>query len=88
MTPVVIQSKPSPAYTDEARQLRIEGEVIVNVIFTAAGEIRIVGVLKGLGHGLDEAAVTAARKIRFTPAQQDGQKVDYAATLHIVFALS
>jgi len=88
VTPVAIQSKPSPVYTEEARQLRIEGEVIVDVVFTATGEMRIVSVLKGLGHGLDEAAVTAARKIRFTPAQQDGQKVDYPATLHIVFALS
>jgi hypothetical protein len=45
-------------------------------------------VVKGLGHGLDEAAVAATRQIRFTPARRDGQFVDYPATIHVVFALS
>jgi TonB family protein len=88
LTPVAIQSKPNPLYTDEARRMRIEGEILVNVVFTAAGEVHIVGVLKGLGHGLDEAAVRAAQRIKFTPAERGGQRVDYPATLRIVFALS
>jgi TonB family protein len=85
---VAIQSKPAPVYTEEARRLRVEGDVVVQVVFTSAGEIRIVGVVKGLGHGLDEAAVAATRQIRFTPARRDGQFVDYPATIHVVFALS
>ena len=88
ITPVAIQSKPAPVYTEEARRLRVEGDVVVQVVFTSAGEIRIVGVVKGLGHGLDEAAVAATRQIRFTPARRDGQFVDYPATIHVVFALS
>jgi len=88
IAPVAIQSKPAPVYTEEARRLRVEGDVVVRVVFTAAGEIRIVGVVKGLGHGLDEAAVAATRQIRFTPARRDGQFVDYPATIHVVFALS
>jgi len=86
--PVAIQSKPAPVYTEEARRLRIEGDVALQVVFSATGDIRIVGVVKGLGHGLDEAAVAATRQIRFTPAQRDGQFVDYPATIHVVFALS
>jgi TonB family protein len=88
LTPVEIQSKPAPQYTEEARQLHIQGEVLLNVVFSATGNVRVVGVAKGLGHGLDEAAITAAQRIRFTPALRDGQRVDYPATLHIVFALS
>ena len=88
LAPVAIQSKPAPVYTEEARRLRIEGDVVVQVVFSATGEIRIVGVVKGLGHGLDEAAVAATRQIRFTPARRDGQFVDYPATIHVVFALS
>ena len=88
ITPVAIQSKPAPVYTEEARRLRVEGDVVVQVVFTAAGEIRIVEVVRGLGHGLDEAAVAATRQIRFTPARRDGQFVDYPATIHVVFALS
>jgi TonB family protein len=75
-------------YTEEARRLHVQGDVAVQVVFSATGEIRIVGVVKGLGHGLDEAAVAATRQIRFTPARRDGQFVDYPATIHVVFALS
>ena len=88
VTPVAIESKPAPVYTEEARRLRIEGDVVLEVVFAATGQIRIVGVVKGLGHGLDEAAVAATRQIRFTPARRDGQLVDYPATIHVVFALS
>ena len=88
VAPVAILSKPAPVYTEEARRLHIEGDVVLNVVFSATGEIRIVGVAKGLGHGLDEAAVAATRQIRFTPARRDGQFVDYPATIHVVFALS
>jgi len=88
VTPVAIESKPAPVYTEEARRLRVEGDVVLQVVFTAAGQIRIVEVVKGLGHGLDEAAVAATRQIRFTPARRDGQLVDYPATIHVVFALS
>src|SRR6266542_1521815 len=88
VAPVAILSKPAPVYTEEARRLHVEGDVVVQVVFSATGVIRIVGVAKGLGHGLDEAAVAATRQIRFTPARRDGQSVDYPATIHVVFALS
>jgi TonB family protein len=86
--PVSIQSKPTPVYTPEARQLNVEGEVLLNVVFTANGQIRILNVVRGLGHGLDEAAQRAAQGIRFSPAMRDGHPVDSNATLHIVFQLS
>jgi TonB family protein len=87
-TPVSVVSKPRPIYTEEARRLHIEGEVLVNVVFTASGETRVIGVAKGLGHGLDEAAIAAAQQLKFKPATRDGVSVDSTATLHIVFALS
>jgi TonB family protein len=86
--PVSIQSKPTPVYTPEARQLKVEGEVLLNVVFTAGGQIRILNVVHGLGHGLDEAAQHAAQGVRFSPAMRDGHPVDSNVTLHIVFQLS
>ena len=86
--PVAIEEKPSPEYTSEARKLRVEGEVLLQVIFAADGRVRVLRVLHGLGHGLDEAATRAAEKIRFSPAQRDGQPVDSTAMLHVVFQLS
>jgi TonB family protein len=85
---VEIISKVNPVYTAEALQLRLEGEVQLEVVFTAGGEVRVLRVVKGLGHGLDEAAVAAARQIRFKPERVNGQPVDSAATVHIVFQLA
>jgi TonB family protein len=86
--PVVILSKPIPMYTDEARKLGIEGEVLVEVIFRASGQVQTVRVVQGLGHGLDEAALHAAQQIRFKPALQEGHAVDFPAIAHIIFQLA
>lgn len=86
--PVEITYKPRPVYTDEGRQLKIEGEVLLEVVFSAGGQIRIVKVVRGLGHGLDESAVRAAEKIQFKPALKDGHPADFEAVLHIEFQLA
>ena len=88
VVPVAIREKPSPLYTREARELGVEGEVLLQVVFTSSGCVQVLRVVRGLGHGLDEAAVRAAEGIRFSPAQRGGQAVDITATVHIVFQLS
>ncbi len=87
-TPVSLLSKPTPTYTSEARQRKIEGDVELEVEFTAAGQVRVIRVVQGLGYGLDESAVKAAQNIRFAPAKRDGQAVDSQGRLKIVFRLS
>ena len=87
-TPVSLLSKPSPSYTLEARQRKIEGDVELEVEFTATGQVRVLRVLQGLGYGLDESAVKAAENIRFSPARRDGQAIDSRGRLRIVFRLS
>ena len=86
--PVEIVFKPTPEYTAEARSARIEGTVSLELEFTAAGDVRILRVVRGLGHGLDEAAQQAALRIRFRPAESDGRPADSRATVHITFRLS
>lgn len=86
--PVEIVFKPKPLYTDEARKLNLEGEVLLEVMFGANGELKINRVVRGLGHGLDEAAVTATNKIRFKPAQHNGSAVDSTAIVHVMFQLA
>jgi len=87
-TPVEILFKPKPDYTAEARNLKLEGEVTVRVLFAASGEVRVLDVVQGLGHGLDENAIRAAQQIKFKPALRDGQPVDSTATVRIVFQLA
>jgi len=88
VVPAEIISKPVPAYTQEARAQRIEGEVLLEVVFEASGRLRVVKVVRGLGHGLDDAAVHAAEQIRFKPALKDGQPYDSMAVVHIIFQLA
>ena len=88
VTSVEVLFKPLPIYTEEARKLRIEGEVILQVDFQASGTVRVIRVVRGLGHGLDEAAVKAAEQIRFKPAQSSGKAVDSRNTVSIVFRLA
>jgi TonB family protein len=88
MVPAEVVFKPTPVYTPEARSLRIEGEVVLEVVFEATGKLRVVRVVQGLGHGLDETATRAAEQIRFKPAKRDGQPSDYTALVHIVFQLA
>jgi TonB family protein len=87
-TPVEILFKPNPVYTEEARNLKLEGEVLLEVSFSANGTLHVNRVVRGLGHGLDEAAIAAANKIRFKPAQRSGQPVDSTAVVHVVFQIA
>jgi TonB family protein len=87
-TPVEITFKPNPVYTDEARGLKLEGEVLLEVNFTANGTLHVNRVVRGLGHGLDEAAIAAANKMRFKPALHAGQPVDATAIVHVMFQMA
>jgi TonB family protein len=87
-TSVEITYKPNPVYTDEARNLKLEGEVLLEVEFSANGQLHVSRIVRGLGHGLDEAAVAAANKMRFKPAMRSGQAIDSTAVVHVVFQLA
>lgn len=87
-TSVEITYKPNPVYTEEARSLKLEGEVLLEVQFAANGQLHVNKVVRGLGHGLDEAAIAAANKMRFKPAMRNGQAMDSTAIVHVVFQLA
>jgi TonB family protein len=85
---VDILSKPRPEYTAEGRALKLEGDVVIDVVFLANGSMQVSNVVSGLGHGLDEAAVQAAQQIKFKPAKRDGEAVDFPARVRIEFRLA
>jgi TonB family protein len=87
-TPVEITYKPNPVYTDEARSMKLEGEVLLEMTFHADGSLHVNRVVRGLGHGLDEAAINAANKIRFKPALRAGEPVDSTVIVHVVFQMA
>jgi len=87
-TQLEVLSKPPVQYTSEARELRVQGDVVLRVTFTASGQVIIQGVVHGLGHGLDEEARRVAEQIRFRPATKNGQPVDLTTNITITFQLA
>jgi len=87
-TPVNILDKPKPEYTAEGRSLKLEGDVVIDMVFLSNGTIQVNRVVSGLGHGLDEAAVRAAQQIKFKPAKREGQPVDFPARVRIEFRMA
>jgi TonB family protein len=83
-----ILEKPRPEYTAEGRSMKIEGDVVVDMVFLANGTVQINRVISGLGHGLDEAAVRSAQQIKFKPAKRAGESVDFPARVRIEFRLA
>ncbi len=84
-TPPVLLSHAEPEYTSEARQLKIQGDVVLRVTITTSGEMVVHSVIHGLGHGLDEAAMRSAPTYKFRPATQNGQAVPYTTNIIIKF---
>ncbi|MGA3046369.1 MAG: TonB family protein [Terracidiphilus sp.] len=87
-TNLEVLSKPPVQYTNEARQMRVQGDVVLRVTFTAEGRVLVQGLVHGLGHGLDEEARRVAQQIRFRPATRNGQAVDLTTNITISFQLA
>jgi TonB family protein len=88
-SPPQVLDKPKPEYTAEGRSLKIEGDVVIDLVFLANGTVQINKVTSGLGHGLDEGAIKAAEHIHFKPAtDQSGTPVDFPARVRIEYRLA
>lgn len=80
-------SIPQPAYTEEAQAAAIEGKVRVQLTVDETGKVIDVKLIQGLGHGLDEAALQAARRATFEPALRCGRPARATFTIAMRFKL-
>ncbi|MBX3225868.1 MAG: energy transducer TonB [Labilithrix sp.] len=76
-----------PAYTAEARAANVAGKVRVEITVDATGKVTSVRVLEGLGYGLDEAALAAARAATFEPGTKCGKPATATFTVAMRFTL-
>jgi TonB family protein len=74
-------------YTEEARQNKIQGVVMLQVVFNVNQQITDIRVIRGLPDGLTEKAIEAAKKIRFNPAVKNGAPVSVRGQLEFSFNL-
>lgn len=80
-------TKPEPVYTKDARDNKVEGTVILRVVFSKTGHVEYIRVLQGLPYGLTEQAIKAGGEIEFVPAMKDGKAVSMWIQLEYNFSL-
>lgn len=87
--PPKVTYKPTPAYTEEAKALHLEGNVSVRIRVTSGGAVQVIAVTRGLGHGLDQSAIQAIQGTRFTPATDaTGRPVDWEGVVNVNFQIA
>lgn len=74
-------------YPELAKRAGIEGRVFIQAFIDETGNVADAKVIKGVGHGLDEAALEAVKQTKFTPGKQKGEPVKVQVTIPIVFKL-
>jgi TonB family protein len=80
-----ILAKPEPSYTEWARRFGVMGTVRMRLILRPSGEVGSITPISRLPHGLTQAAIEAARRIKFTPAMKDGRPVSQYVTFEYNF---
>ncbi len=76
-----------PPYSEEGYKLKIQGTVLLQMVVRSDGTTDSFKILRGLGYGLDEAAIETVRKWRFRPGYKDGKAVDVYAQVEVNFRL-
>ncbi|MDB4944607.1 MAG: Ferric siderophore transport system, periplasmic binding protein TonB, partial [Labilithrix sp.] len=82
-----VRTLTQPSYTAEAREAGVAGKVRVELTVDAGGNVASARVLEGLGHGLDEAALSAARAATFEPGTRCGVPASATFVIAMRFAL-
>lgn len=78
---------PDPEYSDEARRVKHQGIVVLVIVVDRSGKPRDVRVARSLGMGLDQKAVEAVEKWKFTPGRKDGVAVATQVAVEVTFHL-
>jgi len=78
---------PDPEYSEEARELKFQGTIVISLVVDASGTTRDIQIQGPVGLGLDEKAVAAVSTWQFDPAQKDGEPVPVAINVEVNFHL-
>jgi TonB family protein len=80
-------SKAEPEYSEQARQARYSGSVLLSIVVDINGMPRDIKVTRPLGLGLDEKAIEAVMKWRFRPGLKNGVPVPVRAHVEVSFRM-
>ena len=78
----------TPSYTDAAIKAKVEGVVWLQAIIRKDGNVKVLKIIRGLGHGLDEQAIQDVESNwRFRPGLLNGKPVVFPVTIEVQFNL-
>ncbi|MFQ5744822.1 MAG: energy transducer TonB [Acidobacteriota bacterium] len=77
----------APEYPELARRARLAGVVILEAVIDRQGNVKDVKILRGLGLGLDKAAVAAVSQWKYSPTYYNGRPVEVILTVTVQFQL-
>ncbi|HET8825195.1 MAG TPA: energy transducer TonB [Terriglobales bacterium] len=78
---------PEPEYSEEARKIKQQGMVVLSVVVDQQGRPRNIHIARSLGLGLDEKAIDAVKRWKFTPGTKDGIPVAVQVNVEVSFRL-
>jgi|GEM_PF-2892862 len=87
VTAPMVLKMPREVYTTAARALKYGGDVVVAFHVEKSGKATHVEIIKALGLGLDEEALTRIQQTTFKPAMQDGVPVVVQTEMKLEFKL-
>jgi TonB family protein len=79
--------RPEPEFSDEARKVKHQGIVMLQLVVDADGLPRNIQISRALGMGLDEKAIETVGTWRFEPARKNGQPVPVLINVEVDFSM-
>lgn len=87
VSPASVIFRVDPEYSEEARQAKLSGTVLLSVVVDTEGAPRNIQVVRSLGLGLDQKAIDAVSRWKFRPGMKNGQPVNVRANIEVNFKL-
>ena len=87
LLPPRLISRPEPEYSFPARVMKLQSDIMAELVIEADGSVRRIEIFRPSGFGLDEQAVACLLKWKFLPAQKNGQPVPVEGNVKLRFHL-
>lgn len=86
-TKPTILYKERAKYTDSARQHKVQGTVVLEIVFDVNEKITGVRIIRDLPYGITAQTLIALQKIKFKPAMKDGKPVSVRGRIEFHFSI-
>jgi TonB family protein len=87
LLPPRLIARPEPEYSFPARVMKLQTDILAELVIEADGAVRRIEIFRPAGFGLDEQAVACLMKWKFLPAQKGGQPVPVEGNVKLRFHL-